>query len=43
MDKLNESVKTAVDSEIEKKLKTNVPSSNGNNSDDAQLRKAMGL
>lgn len=43
MDKLNANVKTAVDSEVEKRLKPNVPSSGGNNNDDAQLRKAMGL
>ena len=43
MDKLNENVKTAIDSEVEKKLKTNVPSTGGNETDDAQLRKAMGL
>lgn len=43
MDKLNANVKTAVDSEVEKRLKPNVPSSGGTNNDDAQLRKAMGL
>ena len=43
MDKLNAGVKTLVDTEVEKKLKPNIPSSGGNETDDAQLRKAMGL
>lgn len=43
MDKFNENFKTAVDTEVESKLKSNVPSSGGNGNDDAQLRKAMGL
>lgn len=43
MDKFNENIKTMVDTEVEKKIKPNVPSVGGNNIEDAQLRKAMGL
>ena len=43
MDKFNETLKSQVDAEVEKKINPHVPSSNGNNTDDAQLRKAMGL
>lgn len=43
MDKFNETLKAQVDAEVDKKLNPHVPSSGGNNNDDAQLRKAMGL
>lgn len=43
MDTLKEQMKSAIDKAVEDKLKPNVPSTNGNGNDDAQLRKAMGL
>lgn len=44
MDKFNETFKSKVDAEVEGKINPNVPGKNNNlTTDDAQLRKAMGL
>jgi hypothetical protein len=43
MDKYNETLASSVSAEVDKKIKPNVPNANGNITDDAQLRRAMGL